>query len=171
MTLLNYIKTQFIKDLQNLKFITKEGIRFFGGPEWENFEADTSKIDSKNVPYFCFCLYSMTCADQNMHSNFKFAYRNWVLKSQYPKFGWSGFGNHFEKPKFLLEIPEKHGVDFNLITDQDVQEFVEFNFNVSLKQFGVDTKTFFQIMVNDLDFNSNTQIFKRLKNEILNHGH
>jgi hypothetical protein len=167
MTLLNYIKTQFIKDLQSLEITTNEGMSFFGGQEWENFEIDTAKINPKHLAYFCFCLFSMTCADQNMHSNFKFAYRDWLKKSQYPKFGWYGFGNHFEKPKFLLEVSEQKGVDFNLITDQDLNEFVDFNFNVSLRQFGIDTKTFFKVMMNDIDFNSETSIFQRLKKQIL----
>lgn len=169
MSLMHYIQTNFTRDLKSMKYIEHGGRRFFGGREWANFKDDTNQISNESLAYFSFSLFTMICADQNMYTNFRFAYAKWEkrTKSIYPKFGWPGFSEHHEKPEFLLTIPEKNGVDFDKITQDDIEEFVKFNLSVSLVEFGIDTKVFFLTMVEDVDFNFENKIFKDLKKYII----
>jgi hypothetical protein len=169
MGLMNYILTGFIGDLNMIIYTESDGRKFFGGPEWKNFNEDTKHVKKENLAYFCFCLFSMVCSDQNMYSNFRFAYPKWVKRTQklYPKFGWAGFGEHHEKPRFLLTVPEKHGTDMSIITENDIREFVEYNLKVSMEEFGIDTKMFFKTMIEDKDFTANVLVFEMLKDKIL----
>lgn len=164
MSLMSYILTDFTRDLKTMKYTERDGRKFFGGPEWENFKEDTKNIKPENLAYFCFSLFSMVCSDQNMHSNFRFAYGRWERRTKniYPKFGWPGFSEHHEKPKFLLTVPEQQGVDFGVIKESDLKEFVDYNLKVSLEEFGIGTDVFFRTMIEDKDFEVDNSLFRLL---------
>lgn len=166
---MQYIQTNFSRDLKKLVYTNVEGRLFFGGAGWEMYSEDTRNIPVENLAYFCFCLFSMVCADQNMHSNFRFAYADWERKTKaiYPKFGWKGFSEHNEKPFYLLSVPERNGVDFNVITDEDLKHFVDYNLKVSLAEFGIVNELFFKAMVEDVDFSNNIEVFNKLKLAII----
>ena len=176
MTLNKYTKQHFLNDIKSLKlespnpFIVKEDgradmhTRFFGGKEWAHYNFDISNVEVANRKYFCLCLFAMVSADQNMFSNHNNHYKAYRKMFTYPKFGWAGYGMHFEKPSFLLSIPSQSGVDFTDITKEELNEFVTDQFK-SAKSFlpkSLPVWDFFKDMINDVDFKSDTEIFKRL---------
>lgn len=173
-----YAKQQFLNDINTLKLerpnflILKaddradSNTRFFGGKEWEHYNLNISNVELSNRKYFCLCLFAMVCADQNMFANHNKHYYEFRKTFTYPKFGWTGFGMHFEKPSFLLSVPSKAGVDFSSITTEELNEFVADQFKQA-KSFLPKTLPvwdFFKDMINDIDFKSDTDIFKRLVN-------
>lgn len=176
MTLNKYAKQQFLHDLNTLKserpnstILEVDGradseTGFFGGKEWEHYNINISNIDIPNRKYFCLCLFAMVSADQNMFANHNEHYHNFRKMFTYPKFGWAGFGMHFEKPSFLLSVPSQSGVDFSSITNEELNEFVVDQFRQA-KTFlpkSLPVWDFFKDMINDIDFKSDTGIFKRL---------
>jgi hypothetical protein len=174
MTLLEYSKKQFLIDLESLQkneFETKPDLTskalFFGGSQWENFKNDISKIDIKNRDKFCVCLFTMTSADQNAHSHFPELLPNWLQYFKYPKFGGYSFGPYFEKVNYLLDVPVAHEINFDTISQEQINEFIISQFQDGCSVLGNQLNDFFQKMVNDPDFNSNTDIFSKIKEGIV----
>ena len=176
MTLNAYTKQQFFNDIKTLSLTTPNSTilkvdgradihtRFFGGREWDDYKLNISKIDVPNRKYFCLCLFAMVSADQNMYANHNEHYPAFRKMFTYPKFGWTGFGMHFEKPSFLLSVPSQSGVDFSGITNEELNDFVADQFRQA-KSFlpkSLPVWDFFKDMINDVDFKSDTDIFKRL---------
>jgi hypothetical protein len=181
MSLNNYAATHFLTDLKTLSkkrpnssLLTfndraDRNTSFFGGKEWSNCEGDLSKITSNNKKYFALCLFTMVCADQTMFTYYRENYDNFRRLIIYPKFGWTGFGFHFECPQYLLTVPVNFGVDFSEITNEELDEFIANQFSIA-KSFmppGVNANQFFTYMLNDVDFYADTDIFVRLKNSML----
>lgn len=176
MTLNKYAKQQFLHDLNTLKSERPNSTilevdaradsetRFFGGKEWEHYNLNISNIDIPNRKYFCLCLFAMVSADQNMFANHNEHYHNFRKMFIYPKFGWAGFGMHFEKPSFLLSVPSQAGVDFSEINTEELNEFVvdQFKQAKSFLPKSLSVWDFFKDMINDVDFKSDTDIFRRL---------
>lgn len=94
-------------------------------------------------------------ATQNSH--------NWIKEFQYPKFGWLGFGAHFEKVKYLLQIPEQNGVEFERISDQELQDYFCFHYQSGKFILVENVEPFFKIMLEDVDFNFDSSIFSRFR--------
>ena len=142
---------------------------FFGGQEWSNCESNLSKIIPNHKKYFALCLFTMVCADQTMFTYYRESYNAFRQKIVYPKFGWTGFGFHFEGPKYLLTVPVNFGVNFTDITNDELDEFISSQFTIakSFMPAGVSVKEFFTNMLNDVDFYADTDIFVRLKASML----
>jgi roadblock/LC7 domain-containing protein len=181
MTLNNYATAHFLTDLNTLPkdrpnpSLLNDNDRadrntyFFGGQEWSNCESNLSKIIPNHKKYFALCLFTMVCADQTMFTYYRGNYTNFRRLIVYPKFGWTGFGYHFEGPKYLLTVPVNFGVDFSEITNEELDEFIANQFSIA-KSFmppGVSVNEFFTNMLNDVDFYAETDIFVRLKASML----
>jgi len=175
MTLLQYSQTLFLKDLKSLDFIyplpididielrpyVYETTPFFGGSGWQNMESDLSKINDEHKKYFCICLFTMTSADQNMYSHFRSNYEFFYNKVKYPKFGIVSFGYAFEKPCYLLTRPTE--VDFELIPELEIKDFIHHQFTISSHFLrDITSNEFFTAMINDIHFNCEIEIFRKI---------
>jgi len=80
---------------------------FFGGQDWEQCKADLNNIPEEDRAAFILCLFIVVITDQNIYAHFRDKYGNWRAKTQFPKFGWSGFGPHNENPLKILVVPVK----------------------------------------------------------------
>ncbi len=181
MSLNNYATNHFLRDIKTLQqnrpnpsLLTDNdradrNTSFFGGQEWSNCESDLSNILPNQKKYFCLCLFTMVCADQTMFTYYRNSYDSFRRKIVYPKFGWTGFGFHFEGPKYLLTVPVNLGVDFTEITNEEIDEFISSQFTIakSFMPAGVTAYDFFKDMLNDVDFYAETDIFVRLKASML----
>jgi len=178
MPLSTYISNSFSQHLNTLQFTSckvdmeSRGIepdtRFFGGREWCDYEINIAAIAPAERKYFCFCLFTMSSADENMYTHFRQHYQAFQRATRYPKFGWCGFGPHVEKPRFLLEVPIMHGIDVNSITDDEIAVFLDSQFNLGNNiPLPVDVLDFFRAMVNDPDFTADCDLFNRLKQGII----
>jgi hypothetical protein len=138
MSLIEYYNEKFSIDLKKLEFEKPNSAIlsdpelfkidsttvYFGGPNWENMINDTKHIDEENLEYFCILLFTITFIDLGMFSNFNEYYDVFRKNTNYPKFGWSGFGTHYENPKKLLLIPEEKGlVDYSYLKDNFKEYF------------------------------------------------
>ena len=121
MTIKTYFNSKFESDLRKLQFSRANPVEqahvfnnvptlFFGGQDWRNARDDFSGIPEMNRIHFMLCLFLITVADQCIHAHFNAQYETWRSKTNYPKFGWTGFGNHFENPLKILGIPEAAGI-------------------------------------------------------------
>jgi hypothetical protein len=177
MTLLKYSQTLFLRDLQSLEFIYPLSIDidlalrpfvnkttpFFGGSGWQNMESDLLNINEEHKKYFCICLFTMTSADQNMYSHFRSNYEFFYNKVKYPKFGIVSFGYAFEKPCYLLTRPTE--VDFELIPELEIKDFIHHQFTISSHFLrDITSNEFFTAMINDIHFNCEIEIFRKILN-------
>jgi hypothetical protein len=177
MNLNKYANTLFIKDLDSLKLQKPSApmldgndradhkTKFFGGKAWEFCERDIKYIKPENKKYFCICLFTMVCADETMFTYYRTHYNAFRRKIVYPKFGWSGFGFHFESPKYLLTVPVEFGVDFSEVSNEELEEFIinQFAIAVNFMPTGTTVKSFYIDMFHDADFHADAVIFERLK--------
>ncbi len=83
---------------------------FFGGPDWENVAADLSTVPENDRPRFILSLWMVVLTDQALYTYFRDAYEAWRSRTNFPKFGWSGFGPHNENPFKILWAPEREGI-------------------------------------------------------------
>lgn len=179
MTLLEYSQKQFLNDLNripktNCNTIASElspnidsKTNFFGGYHWENYENDIINITPENRDKFCICLFAMSSSDQNVHAKFSNLLAVWLRHFKYPKFGYCGLGPHFEKVNYLLDVPVAHGINFNSISQEQIDEFLTLQFNAGRLVLGDELNFFFQTMVQDSDFSSDTEIFRKIKKGIV----
>lgn len=87
-----------------------DGTVFFGGQDWKNVEQDLAGVPAADRCQFVLCLFMVVLNDQALHASRPDLYQRWREKTAYPKFGWAGFGAHFENPFKLLSIPEQRGL-------------------------------------------------------------
>ena len=180
MSLIAYLNNNFKRDINSLNtsrcnniinennpYINVDTL-FFGGPLWENFNEDIIAVNPRDRAYFCFCLFTMVAADQNAHAHFKDELFDWLEHFRYPKFGWCGFGPHFEKVCCLLKVPSANAIDFDIITDAELDAFVQLQFENGRRVLGNRVNDFFATMLNDEDFSCDLTIFERLVNRIKN---
>ena len=86
------------------------GVMFFGGQDWDQCEGDLRNVPENDRTAFVLCLFIVVISDQNIYSHFRGQYANWRTRTQFPKFGWSGFGPHNENPLKILVVPVRRGV-------------------------------------------------------------
>ena len=182
MPLVHYAGEHFVRDASLLNtnrcntiaesILNDLDTRFFGGHHWEKYLQDTAHVLQGNLAYYCFCLFTMTCADQNMYAHFREKYSEFRNRFRYPKFGWCGFGSHCEAPRYLLDIPcIQHDIDFNVITDTEIEEFLKSQYSILDGIFGAEfRRIFFREMLNDDGFYAECGVFKRLR-IIMEHTH
>jgi len=137
MNIENYFDEHFPGQLRKLHFrrpnrivseeiMEEPNVVFFGGMDWKNCEQDLKKIKSKDKEYFILCLFLITLADQCIHAYYREHYPKWKRLTGFPKFGWSGFGPHFENPLKLLWVPEEKAlVNIDKLVDV-MPEFIAF---------------------------------------------
>lgn len=133
-----YLNNQFPTDLRRLQFsspnqVVQENLElfqvdqhtiFFGGQDWSNLEQDIAHIDQDKLDWFFLCLFTITTIDLILFSYFQAYYPVFRNATRYPKFGWSGFGLHFENPKKLLTVPEAQGRLNRVLLDQQLDEYL-----------------------------------------------
>jgi hypothetical protein len=86
------------------------GVVFFGGPDWENVATDLGTVPETDRPRFILSLFMVVLTDQALYTYFRDAYEAWRRRTNFPKFGWSGFGPHNENPFKILWAPEREGI-------------------------------------------------------------
>lgn len=80
---------------------------FFGGPDWENVAVDFANVPERDLFRFVLCLFMVVLTDQALYTYFRDSYDTWRRNTNFPKFGWSGFGPHNENPFKILWAPER----------------------------------------------------------------
>lgn len=83
---------------------------FVGDMDWGNVVADLGRIPPERRAYFVLSLFMITLTDQVIYTYFRAQYPDWRLATNFPKFGWSGYGPHNENPFILLWAPEREAV-------------------------------------------------------------
>ncbi len=193
MKLNEYLKNHFPNDLARLKFQKPNSVIqdtldsfnidqhtiYFGGLNWENLDQDIEHIDKECYEHFFFCLFTITIIDLTIFSHFKHYYDIFRGKTRYPKFGWSGYGPHYENPKKLIDIPFQKGlirID-EIYIDEYVQLFIsETNSFLESNLNQITTVDFFNSLLTDRDFQLNENeentytplIIKKLKEKFEN---
>lgn len=133
-----YLNNQFPTDLRTLQFtspnqVIQENLElfqvdqqtiFFGGQDWSNFEQNIAQIEQDNLNWFFLCLFTITTIDVILFTHFQAYYPVFRGATRYPKFGWTGFGVHFENPKKLLTVPEAQGRLNRELIDQQLDEYL-----------------------------------------------
>jgi hypothetical protein len=159
----HYYQTQFTQDLETLAyrhpnpvimnnlplFKIDAATKFFGGMEWENFDDDLASIANKEA--FIYCLFVITIIDLVMFTYFQHNYEHFRNGTQYPKFGWCGYGPHYENPKKMLLKSEENGI-LDVVSFQTTQKAYLIFIGTLFSKTGVDAKEFIQAMLNDPDF-------------------
>ena len=80
---------------------------FFGGREWCCVAKEVVRVPHRMRAHFVLSLFMIVVSDQALYTYFHPSYDRWRMRTNYPKFGWSGFGCHNENPCHLLWAPEK----------------------------------------------------------------
>jgi len=171
MNLTHYMENEFSSDLKKLTFTKPNSViqkdpsvfkvdsktTFFGGHAWKNVKEDLKNIDPERRENFLLCLFTTTLIDLAAFMYYPVEYPVFREKTVFPKFGWVGFGPHFEEPQKLLQVPEQEGlVNFDE-TRKNIDVFIEF-FVKSCKELFVDshksinTHTFISKIMTDKDF-------------------
>lgn len=119
-----YLRNQFLNDFRKLKlykpgsviqahasdFRVDADTQYFGGSNWADFDRNMSSILEANKPYFCLGLFCHCILDMTMFSYFKEYYSAFRSRTLMPKFGWSGFGVHYNNPALLINLPDQKGI-------------------------------------------------------------
>jgi hypothetical protein len=175
MSLLRYSQNEFYQDVKNLERLPynhtlSENLQsdaaggMFGDQDWVNMDSDLREVPEQRRAYFCLCLFAITCTDQNMYAHFREHHQAYRSVSPHPKFGWPGFGANVCEPRLLLEKPAMAGVNFNQITDNELEEYMQAQLRVAPRFLqGVDPREFFRRMLEDRDFDADVDVFRRLK--------
>jgi hypothetical protein len=132
-------------------------VMFFGGRDWENFEADINNILEQHRAHFILGLFMIVISDQNLYRYHQNDYVIWREKTLFPKFGWSGFGPHNENPLKILSVPSQNGYlnseeDIELINDFANFFWDEVGDMVKRYELNVSQIEFFETMLKDVDF-------------------
>jgi hypothetical protein len=97
---------------------------FFGGRGWSNCQGDLRGKEWRE--YFVLCLFGVVVNDLNMHAHFRPEYSSFRARTMYPKFGWTGFGVHWENPRVLLTVPVEKGLIDMATAAAEVPGYVEY---------------------------------------------
>ena len=171
-----YIQNQFNNDLKQLSIrrpnstilkysndfkVDIETVFWGGGRDWKNVKEDTKNIAEKDLENFLLCLFSITILDIGIFSQFgginSADYQKFRKTTYYPKFGWSGFGLHYDNPKKILKVPEELMlIEFKSIKDSPLH-FSLFFKSLCDKTFeqlsdNLTTEIFICNLINDEDF-------------------
>ena len=123
-SLQEYLRHQFMEDCRNLKlrkpnsviqahasdFRVDADTQYFGGFNWADFDQNMASVEQAYQSYFCLGLFCHCILDMTMFSYFKEYYAAFRSRTIIPKFGWSGFGVHYNNPTLLINLPEQKGI-------------------------------------------------------------
>lgn len=193
MDIKDYLKNNFPSDLKKMNFLRPNSkilanpdeyridnnTIFFGGQNWENIDNDIVEIDKKNLENFFLCLFTITVIDMGLFTYYHDSYGTFRNKTMYPKFGWSGFGTHYENPKKILSVPLSYKlVDFKE-TSEKINDFIDLFitecdmfFETNIKN--ISTNDFIFELINDIEFQKTPEdedtilglIYDKLKDRI-----
>lgn len=171
MTLQEYLKNEFPKDLGKLdsrkpgsmmtdnpdSFRIDNNTIYFGGKDWKNIEQDIAYIDPTKREYFFLCLFTITIIDLTMFTYYNDFYIDFRKLTAYPKFGWSGFGPHYENPKKLLNIPEQIGLLNRNKIEMYIEDFIDMFVEMCNSFFAnnlphINSNDFLSKIIHDEDF-------------------
>jgi len=149
---------EFKRPNQTVRKVEKDSdLVFFGGRDWKNVSEDLSCIPKDKRSNFIFSLFMIALTDQCLFTYFSDAYPIWKKQTNFPKFGWSGFGPHNENPLKLLWAPEREkGVDSSDVIEQ-IPSFVSFMVDTVEAFFSknlpnVKYTAFFDAIIHDSSF-------------------
>lgn len=91
------------------EYLNDDAVVFFGGPDRESARIDLSRIPEDDRPKFVLSLFMVVITDQCLYTHFRQTCQMWRRQTNFPKFGWSGFGPHNENPLKILWAPERDG--------------------------------------------------------------
>ena len=170
--LLNYFDTQFLTDLHTIPFNRPNMViqnhaeewridtntMYFGGHGWHNFENDIAGIRN-NHGYFFISLFTIVFIDLTFFTYYRQQYPAFRGLNMYPKFGWTGFGVHYENPKFILLVPEDRGFFQSLNQEELIDEFLVLLLSKCNEFFvghfpQINTRDFLRNTIEDRDFNN-----------------
>jgi len=120
------------------EMLEDENIVFFGGPEWEGISDDLSTVPRIDRSHFILSLLMVVLTDQCIYTYYKESYPTWRRRTNYPKFGWSGFGPHHENPFKVLWAAEREMIIEPELVINLLPEFVTFYLDET-KRFFVET--------------------------------
>ena len=167
-----YIKHAFNDDLKNMKASSSLVSRIpkaqflYGGNRWEYMETDLAAVLPVNRKYFCVCLFMLEVFRSALSRNHIDAFIKIQRKKDYPQFGRMLSGAcESETACYLLERPTEQGVDFEMISDFELQEFVADMFDLIDATMGrdLDDVKMYETMLADSGFHADYSIFKRLQ--------
>ena len=125
------------------RIMRDESVVFFGGSDWESVSDDLLRIPEGDRPYFILSLFMVVLTDQCLYTYQRNSYQVWRQKTNFPKFGWSGFGPHNENPLKILWAPEReHAVIIDEILNL-IPNFVRFMLE--------ETRNFFDDKIPEID--------------------
>ena len=144
---------------------------FFGGPDWENVADDLANIPAPDRSRFILSLFMVVLTDQALYRHFRQSYDAWRRKTNYPKFGWSGFGPHNENPFKILWAPEReHIIDNNELLAL-APDFVRFFVDEATAYFrqhlpAIEVRAYFDAIKHDMGYGFNEgDVVRRVKVE------
>ena len=189
MALVEYRNQQFNADLNGMNFIIPNEVIlsnpsdfnldeytvFFGKQDWENLNIDIDHIEEENYKYFFLCLFTITIIDLTVFKYFNEQYNAFREITKYPKFGWCGFGPHYENPRKILDLPAEEGyLNIDVINLDEYYNFFELELENSVYHHGIEPIDFINrllldndIVIHDMDANTISGI---LINYIYNNG-
>jgi hypothetical protein len=92
------------------RMMEDERVIFFGGSDWSNVSNDLRRVPEPDRVLFIWCLFMVVLTDQALYTHFYEYYVDWRRITNFPKFGWAGFGPHNENPLKIVWAPERDGV-------------------------------------------------------------
>ncbi len=144
---------------------------FFGGADWKNVAKDLNAIPMSDRSRFVFALFMVVLTDQALYAHFRDSYDAWRRRTNFPKFGWSGFGPHNENPFKILWAPEREGLIDSKEFLGAIPEFVRFFMDETTSCFRqylpeVDLLAFFNAIKIDSGYTFHEgEIVSRVKEE------
>jgi hypothetical protein len=179
-----YYKEKFPQELEKLTYhhpnsvISKDPesfkidqeTKFFGGMNWENFDDDLGRI-KENKSEFVFFLFTITMIDVIMFSHFQDQYQDYRKQTKYPKFGWVGFGPHYENPKMILLKSEQKNIIQARVIKENLKAYLLL-IGILIEETGIDAEEFIRAILKDPDLKalpseslgSYSLIYNELKN-------
>lgn len=145
---------------------------FFGGPDWENVANDLRQVPENDRPQFVLCLFMVVLTDQALYTYFRDSYDGWRRRTNFPKFGWSGFGPHNENPFKLLRASERNQVVSADSILNLIPRFVRFFVDETSEYFqqhlpAVDVRGYYRAIRGDMGYAFNQGVVvPRFKAEI-----
>lgn len=129
------------------KFYLNSQDQFFGGKDWQNYESDISNVSIEKREDFILCLFAALTVDYYYTNN----YNNAFLENRVPipKFGWCGYGPHFEHPLIILR---KHfGNDISeIIISKRKEEIIDLLTNLIHNYTNENARGFSELIKNNI---------------------
>lgn len=159
-----YFERQFPFDLKSIdfqypnsalqNFLNEPVTPFFGGDGWKNCKSDLGSVRVENRHLFVLAVFMIVLTDQCLYARHKDVYTAWRAKTNFPKFGWTGFGIHNDNPFKLLWAPERDSVIDTAALISTTHQFVQYFISMARNYFSelssdFDSNAFFLNIKND----------------------